>query len=423
MTPTNDAPARAPSGSGVRVKQLEWAEIEYDRGDGQTDTCGEWEAPSIVGVYAINISTCGDMHAPWEVFGGDAGKIGNFPTFDEAKAAAQADYEARILSVLASDASPRGEAITARYTNWRGETAERTFIPHRVFFGSNEWHPEPQVLIEATDCEKGALRTFAAAGFVHPARATVESDRLRAALQRIADHPEKFDDGTKSYAVGFAFWNVQKIARAALAPVTEGRKGNQELASARLRPEPSNVEAVCFESDKTRSATLPARMMLSEGISIQALGATTNAIVEGALQGCISHIDELEADFKALQVAVALSAGSGLDGDIGYEETYLLNLLRDDRLTEEDLHRAMNRIRFRHVNRAAPTAPVITTGMVNAAWNEAKNRRMTGLPTDFRAVLEAAFSAREDSKAGLADAHSRSPSRPAMPKEAIQDET
>ncbi|MCO5092091.1 hypothetical protein [Bosea sp. (in: a-proteobacteria)] len=58
-----------------------------------------------------------------------------------------------------------GEAITARYTNWRGETAERTFIPHRVFFGSNEWHPEPQVLIEATDCEKGALRTFAAAGF------------------------------------------------------------------------------------------------------------------------------------------------------------------------------------------------------------------------------------------------------------------
>lgn len=58
-----------------------------------------------------------------------------------------------------------GEAITARYTNWQGVTAERTFIPHRVFFGSNEWHPEPQVLIEATDCEKGALRTFAAAGF------------------------------------------------------------------------------------------------------------------------------------------------------------------------------------------------------------------------------------------------------------------
>lgn len=69
----------------------------------------------------------------------------------------------RVAQTSGSEAG--GEAITARYTNWRGETAERTFIPHRVFFGSNEWHPEPQVLIEATDCEKGALRTFAAAGF------------------------------------------------------------------------------------------------------------------------------------------------------------------------------------------------------------------------------------------------------------------
>jgi hypothetical protein len=84
----------------VAVKALEWSEIERDRGDGQTDRLGEWEASSIVGVYAINISTCGDMHAPWEVFGGDDSKIGNFATLDEAKAAAQADYEARIRSAL-----------------------------------------------------------------------------------------------------------------------------------------------------------------------------------------------------------------------------------------------------------------------------------------------------------------------------------
>lgn len=35
---------------------------------------------------------------------------------------------------------------------------------------------------------------------------------------------------------------------------------------------------------------------------------------------------------------------------------------------------------------------VVTPAMVNAAWNVAKDRRMTGLPTDFRAVLEAALS-------------------------------
>ncbi|WP_038367787.1 hypothetical protein [Bosea sp. UNC402CLCol] len=98
-----------------------------------------------------------------------------------------------VRAPLASDASPRGEAITARYTNWRGETAERTFIPHRVFFGSNEWHPEPQVLIEAMDCEKGALRTFAAAGFAHPAPATVES------WQDIASAPK---DGTVFFGIG-----------------------------------------------------------------------------------------------------------------------------------------------------------------------------------------------------------------------------
>lgn len=77
-----------------------------------------------------------------------------------------------IRAALAAPAATGGETITARYTNWRGETTERTFIPHRVFFGSNEWHPEPQILIEATDCDKGALRTFAAAGFTHPAPST-----------------------------------------------------------------------------------------------------------------------------------------------------------------------------------------------------------------------------------------------------------
>ncbi len=39
---------------------------------------------------------------------------------------------------------------------------------------------------------------------------------LEAALTRIAEHPESYRDSQRSYAVGWAFWNVQNIAKAAL---------------------------------------------------------------------------------------------------------------------------------------------------------------------------------------------------------------
>lgn len=47
------------------------------------------------------------------------------------------------------------------YTNYRGETALRAIIPERLYFGSTEWHPEPQWLLEATDVEKDQSRSFA----------------------------------------------------------------------------------------------------------------------------------------------------------------------------------------------------------------------------------------------------------------------
>lgn len=47
------------------------------------------------------------------------------------------------------------------YTNYRGKTALRAIIPERLYFGSTEWHPEPQWLLEATDVEKDQSRSFA----------------------------------------------------------------------------------------------------------------------------------------------------------------------------------------------------------------------------------------------------------------------
>lgn len=64
----------------------------------------------------------------------------------------------------------RGDAMTnhkgdqrvlIEYTNWRGERSHRVIRPQKMLFGSNEWHPEEQWLLEAFDEEKGALRTFA----------------------------------------------------------------------------------------------------------------------------------------------------------------------------------------------------------------------------------------------------------------------
>jgi predicted DNA-binding transcriptional regulator YafY len=53
------------------------------------------------------------------------------------------------------------KTVRILYTNYRGETALRTVVPERIFFGSTEWHPEPQWLLEALDIEKAQNRTFA----------------------------------------------------------------------------------------------------------------------------------------------------------------------------------------------------------------------------------------------------------------------
>jgi len=47
------------------------------------------------------------------------------------------------------------------YTNWRGETAERTIKPLKIWFGATEWHKEAQWLLKAVDIEKDAERDLA----------------------------------------------------------------------------------------------------------------------------------------------------------------------------------------------------------------------------------------------------------------------
>lgn len=59
--------------------------------------------------------------------------------------------------------SDPAQEVIIDYTNWRGIRAERRIRPLRIVFENNEWHPETQWLLEATDLEKNEDRVFALA--------------------------------------------------------------------------------------------------------------------------------------------------------------------------------------------------------------------------------------------------------------------
>lgn len=65
-----------------------------------------------------------------------------------------------------------GEPARIIYTNYRGETAERTITPKRVWYGISDWHPEPQWFLTAFDHDKNADRDFALIDFGHPQPST-----------------------------------------------------------------------------------------------------------------------------------------------------------------------------------------------------------------------------------------------------------
>jgi predicted DNA-binding transcriptional regulator YafY len=51
--------------------------------------------------------------------------------------------------------------VAITYTNWRGVFSARKIGPLRIKFDKNQWHQEPQWLLDALDLEKSDIRTFA----------------------------------------------------------------------------------------------------------------------------------------------------------------------------------------------------------------------------------------------------------------------
>ncbi len=64
------------------------------------------------------------------------------------------------------------------YTNWRGEFSVRRVLPIRVWFGSTDWHPEPQWLLRALDLDKGGERDFAFSQINKPEPVTEEDGAI-----------------------------------------------------------------------------------------------------------------------------------------------------------------------------------------------------------------------------------------------------
>jgi GTPase SAR1 family protein len=54
-----------------------------------------------------------------------------------------------------------GNEVSIVYMNWRGKLTERTIQPLNIWFGSTEWHKEPQWFLKAMDIAKESERDFA----------------------------------------------------------------------------------------------------------------------------------------------------------------------------------------------------------------------------------------------------------------------
>lgn len=55
----------------------------------------------------------------------------------------------------------RNAKISFSYVNYRGHKEDRIVMVDEIYWGSTEWHPEPQWLMTALDYSRNAIRDFA----------------------------------------------------------------------------------------------------------------------------------------------------------------------------------------------------------------------------------------------------------------------
>lgn len=53
------------------------------------------------------------------------------------------------------------EFVNVQYQNYRGEVGWRKVLPTRIWFGTTEWHLEPQWFVDVIDATHGRDRSLA----------------------------------------------------------------------------------------------------------------------------------------------------------------------------------------------------------------------------------------------------------------------
>ena len=53
------------------------------------------------------------------------------------------------------------KSVELKYKNWEGEVAIRHVVPIELWYGSTEWHKDPQWLLKVHDLDKDSERDYA----------------------------------------------------------------------------------------------------------------------------------------------------------------------------------------------------------------------------------------------------------------------
>lgn len=110
-----------------------------------------------VGEYVLELRAVDALGKRQLLVTGVGSWAGKTLDFDRPDEAAKAYYD--LLAQLSGL-----KKLSFIYKNYKGVTAKRKIeTPAKLYYGSNEWHKEPQWLLEAYDCDKGELRAFALA--------------------------------------------------------------------------------------------------------------------------------------------------------------------------------------------------------------------------------------------------------------------
>jgi hypothetical protein len=77
--------------------------------------------------------------------------------------------------------------LTFKYKNWKGEISDRKVLPITVWFGSTEYHKEPQLFLKAFDVDKQVERDFALKDIQYYELSELHSEKILPVKERISE--------------------------------------------------------------------------------------------------------------------------------------------------------------------------------------------------------------------------------------------